>query len=565
MVTWIKGTGAAHILNKAFTVAKKAGDIEQNPLNKPRRKAGTKPSARRKGTTVKTETVKTDVRKIEPVGTLYDYQNAGARFLSVAGSALMADEMGTGKTAQTIAALEKDASYPALIVAPNTVKNVWLREFAKWAPERTVVVAGSGTAAASRAAERVLAGDGDVLVVNWEALRNLSRLAPFGNIQLASCEDCDPTSQRKRHLCERQPKVLNQIPWAAVVADEAHRGKEPKAKQTRALWALGDSATRRIALTGTPIANSPTDLWSIMRFVAPDEYPAKWAWLNRYGLQVPNLFSGGVDVVGFRDDRREELDKFFLPRFIRRTKAQVLTDLPPKTYMVREVSLTGKQRKAYDDMAERMITALNNGVLTATNALTAALRLRQFASAYGELDENRVVRLSEPSSKLDELEATIEEAGAGDKPLVVFAESRQLIELASARLTKNGIESAMITGAVSAEERAENVQRFQEGKLPILLLTVGAGGEGITLTAADTAIYLQRPWSSVLNAQSEDRLHRVGQTAENVTYIDLVTVGTIEERVFELLQEKSDRLQELVQDTKMLERWLKGGDTADVE
>jgi SNF2 family DNA or RNA helicase len=505
---------------------------------------------------------------------LYPYQLAGVQFLRVAESALLADEMGTGKTVQTIATLEAEKAYPALIVAPNSVKSVWEREFAKWAPNRRVAVAGSGTASAEAAANDVASGAADVLIVNWEALKNLSRLAPFGSIRLESCSNCDPTSKKKPTACEREDKVLNLVRWAAVVADEAHRAKDPKSKQTRALWAIGDRAEHRFALTGTPIANSPEDLWSVMRFVAPQEYPAKWAWIERYAKTVPNIFSGGVDVVGLREDRREELDRYFLPRFLRRTKAQVLPDLPPKVYMRRDVTLSGKQKTAYDRMEKEMIAQVEGGVLTATTSLTAMLRLRQLASAFGEVtsdiswsgdasDPSKVteiidtqVRLTNPSSKLDVFEEVLEELGP--RQVVIFAESKQLIDLAADRVTE-GI-FGKITGDIPADARAAYVEEFQAGHLQYMFCTAAAGGEGITLSAADTVIFLQRPWSQVLNKQAEDRIHRIGQTGESCTYIDLVAVGTVEERVFEALQKKAQVAEEVYQDDK--EPGSAGGESA---
>lgn len=490
---------------------------------------------------------------------LYPYQRAGVAFLDAAGSALVADEMGTGKTVQTIFALDEADSYPALIVCPNSVKSVWAREYARWSPDRVVKVAGNGTVTAQRAVEEVANGMGDVLVLNWEALRSLSRLAPYGSLRLQTCSKCDPTSKRRPDLCQREDKVLNLVRWAAVVADEAHRAKNPKADQTRALWAIGDRAGRRIALTGTPIANSAEDLWSIMRFVAPDEYPAKWPWLERYALMQPNIWSGGQDILGLRPDRREELDKFFLPRFIRRTKAEVLPDLPPKVYERRDVVLTGKQKKAYDSMAAEMVADIEGGTLAATNVLTASLRLRQLASAYGTVitagsERNgeplevaeRTVRLDEPSSKLDVFEEVLEEIG--DRPVVVFAESSQLIRLAAARLLKADIPAVTYTGDESPAVREQALKRFTDGDARVFLATTGAGGEGLTLTVADTAIFLQRPWSAVANSQAEDRLHRIGQGGSSVTYVDLVTTGTIEERVFEALRRKEARLQDVVRD-----------------
>jgi SNF2 family DNA or RNA helicase len=201
------------------------------------------------------------------------------------------------------------------------------------------------------------------------------------------------------------------------------------------------------------------------------------------------------------------------------------------------------------------VAAIDGGTLVADNALTQSLRLRQLASAYGEMvvgaedqpDYERSVKLSEPSSKLDELELVLEELG--ERQAVIFAESRQLIELAAARL--EGKSFGMVTGAIDAEQRAADVERFQKGELQYMLCTVGAGGEGITLTAADVCIFLQRPWSAVLNAQAEDRLHRVGQTGQSVTYIDLVANVEIEERVYETLRRKADQLQNVVRDTEV--------------
>lgn len=524
---------------------------------------------------------------------LYPFQKVGVRFLNIAGSALMADDMGVGKTVQAITAIEESESYPALIVCPNTVKSVWAREFGRWAPHRKISVAESGSVAAHKAAQKIVDGVAEVLIINWDALRSMSRLAGFGSNRLHGCVVCDPILAKQAEIwdqlskeerigskrirpgnpnrCERCNKVLNDIPWKIVVADEAHRAKSPDAKQTRALWAVGDKAGRRLALTGTPISNSPEDLWSVMRFVAPDEWPVKWAWIDRYAVMVPNYYSNSRDVVGLREDRREELDRFLLPRFIRRTKAQVLPDLPPKTYERREVQLTAKQKKAYDSLKKDMLAGVDGGHLVTTSVLTQALRLRQLANAYGELitsteeltfddmdrsdfdklDESLI--LSEPSSKLDALEEVLEELG--DQQVVVFADSRQLIDLAHARLAEK-YSCAMLTGPIATKERATGVENFRKGLAQIMLATTGAGGEGVDgLQAAHVAVFLQRPWSQVMNRQAEDRLHRIGQT-ENVLYIDLVAVDTVEERVFESLIEKGERLEDLVRDKEALIRWL---------
>jgi SNF2 family DNA or RNA helicase len=491
---------------------------------------------------------------------LRKYQCAGVNFLGLAESALLADDCGLGKTAQIIATLEKNRLYPALVVAPNGVKAVWENEFQKWAPNRRVAVAGAGAREAEAAVNDVASGSADVAVLNWEALKSVSKLAAFGSLRLEACSNCDPTSPKKPSQCQKEDKCANLIRWACVVADEAHRAKDPKAAQTRALWAIGDNADRRIAATGTPIERDLGDLWSIMRFVDPPTFPSKWTFLERYAAMVPNHFSGGMDVVGVNEDRRAELNSFFLPRFLRRTKEQVLRDLPPKVYVRRNVTLTGKQKKAYDQLEKEMVAQINGGTLVAENSLVASLRLRQLASAYGEVTSDinwkstdpdammvnvdQQVRLSDPSSKLDEMEEALKELG--DRQVVIFAESRQLIELAALRLPEGSF--GMVTGAISAEDRAASVSDFQNGKLRLMLVTTAAGGEGITLTASDTAIFLQRPLSAIKNKQAEDRLHRLGQTSQSVTYIDLVATGTVEEQLFEALERKWQKFQNVVQD-----------------
>lgn len=470
---------------------------------------------------------------------LFSFQRTGVRFLVAAESAVLADDMGSGKTVQTIVALETLNAYPALIVAPLSVKGSWADEFEKWAPNRKVsVVAGS---AAKR--RKALAEPADVYIVHWDILRHHSRLAPYGSIRLSDKE--------------KEPGELNRT-WQAVVADEAHRAKDPKAKQTRALWAVGDSAVHRFALTGTPLANNPADFWAILRFVSRTEWPSRSKFIDRYCSTAWNAF-GGVDVVGLRPETREEFFAVVDPRFLRRVKEQVLTHLPPKVYMRREVELSPKQKKAYKALKEDMVAQLDSGTLMAFDPLTLQARLSQVAAAYPVLepdDEGRlqVTELTDPSAKLDVLDEILDDS---DHPVVVFAESRKLIELASARLTKREIPHGCITGTVSEEDRERAKRNFQAGHLKALLLTTGAGSEGLTLTAAPELVFLQRPWSLVQSRQAEDRVHRPGaERWESITITDIVAVGTVDEDVRDTLEGKSDMLEQITRDKEALRRWL---------
>lgn len=476
-----------------------------------------------------------NARRAEVPGT-YGYQVSGSRFLTLAGSALLGDEMGLGKSKQTIDALVALNAFPVLIVCPNSVKAVWKQEFAKWAPDVSVAVL-AGTPAQKA---KLVSGGAQVVIVNWESLRSMSRLASYGSIAL--------TDKQKT------PGILNRE-WGVVVADEAHRGKDPKAQQTRALWAIAETAQHRFALTGTPIANSPEDLWAVMHFVSPAEWPSKSKFLDRYCLTNYNYW-GGMEVAALHPATKDELLQILDTRFLRRTKEEVLKHLPPITRQTRYVDMEPKQAKAYKEMCDEMVAMLDTGVLFTTSPMVRAMRLLQVASAYPVLDEDgAVVELSKPSCKITALGDLIEEAGG--EALVVFTVSRKL-----ANLVHETFGGGLITGEVSTDDRAEQISQFQAGELKLITVTTGAGGEGLTLTAASRAVFLQRPWSLVQSLQAEARIHRIGQDAQSVEIIDIVAADTLEEAVSRALGDKEALLQEVMRDAERLARFVKGDSLA---
>ena len=237
-----------------------------------------------------------------PGDRLREFQRAGVDYLRVAGSALLADDMGLGKTVQILALLDElrrtGDGLPALVVCPKSVKLNWAREAAAWLPRANSYVIGGG-AAGRRSALLDASEDPDALVmVSFDALRSHSRLAPYGSIRLRRCRECgNVETQVQPSMCEVHPQELNWMPFKTVIIDEAHRIKDPSAKQTRAAWAVGhsDSVRRRFALTGTPIGNAPDDLWSIMHFLAPDEHPVKSTYVDRYCLTSWGVY-GGVEI-----------------------------------------------------------------------------------------------------------------------------------------------------------------------------------------------------------------------------------------------------------------------------
>jgi SNF2 family DNA or RNA helicase len=497
---------------------------------------------------------------------LLSFQRSGVAFLVKSRRAILADPPGTGKTAQLIRTLQVlqemgENPFPALVVCPNSLKlSTWARELTTWAPELSVQVV-DGNAAQRR---KQLTNDCQVFVLNWEGVRLHSRLAPYGTIAL---------TEKEKAL-----KELNELGLRTVICDEAHKSKDPQAAQTRAVWSALHGAEFRYLASGTPVTENIGDLWALLHGIEPEWFPAKTKYIDRYAETSLNVF-GGLEVHGIRPENKGEFFQIIDPLMRRIPKEAALPHLPPVLpVQIRHTVMGAKQKKAYDEMERDMIAQLND-LLVAPNPLSQLIRLNQFASASAEvvpgtkwekqqmwegdlLVEKKVevptaqVLLSAPSAKVDDLVDLLEELGP-DEPLVVAAVSRQLIELAAERLKKLKISYGLITGAQSQYERDQAVQRFQNGSIRVVMLTLGAGAEGITLTRSRTMLFMQTSYSEVQNMQARDRVHRIGSERHDaIRIIEQITPGTIEERRRELLATKQIRMEEVVRDRATLAKLL---------
>lgn len=539
-----------------------------------------------------------DVTALEGPSDWRPYQLADVKWLMTAGSACLANEPGTGKTVSTLTAARcfREDATPMLIIAPNSVKRHWQRHFAHWYPEATPYVV-TGSAVARRKIIMEAAADPTAaVIINIEGMRVHSRLAPYGSVRLRRCAACRRSGDLEDDLvspsqCETHPRDLNMIDFKTIILDEAHRIKDPTSKQTRACWQVmhAKSVRRSWALTGTPVADHVGDLWAIMHGVAPLEYPTRGDFLERYALFMWNVH-GTMSISDVRPDTRDELFRFLDPRFRRMLKAVVLPQLPPKRWSTREAEMSTKQARMYKELEKQMYTRTDDGKLfLVTNNLTKNIRLLQLASSSADVEivnepceaclgtgsittimpdetstsracnrcdsvgsiEKWNITLTEPSTKLDILEEEVE-ANEG-KQIVVSALSRQLIELAAARLEKKGYSVVQYTGALNEWERGENLKRFQAGQARVLLFTLGAGGVGVDMTAADTMIRIQRSYSMIDNVQGLGRIDRIGAEGHNSLHIiDVIAPGTVEEDQLERIREKEERMETIVRDRAAL-------------
>jgi SWI/SNF-related matrix-associated actin-dependent regulator 1 of chromatin subfamily A len=410
-------------------------------------------------------------------GELRPFQRAGVAYALWSRRMFLADEQGLGKTVQALATLEADDAYPAIVVCPASLKLNWKREIEHWLPHRSVTVV-SGTSGTHEAA--------DIVVLNYEIVH----------------------AHRPR-LALRRPKAL--------VLDESHYVKNPRAKRTQAVRKLVSGLAPdalRLLLTGTPVMNHPDELIAQLRIIGR---------LEEFG-------SGARFARRFQGAGAEERIHWHLRRtcFVRRLKADVLPQLPAKRQVVVPVALENEReyRLAEQDVVKWLREQpLDLSELEAKVA--AALRAERLAQL-------NVLRRVAARGKLGPAMAWIHDFLESDEPLVVFAGHREVQELLIERFP----DAMHVLGRDSVEQREATVQAFQAGEGPQLLIAATrVAGQGITLTRASNVAFLDLEWTPAMHDQAEDRLHRIGQH-DAVTAWYLLAADTIDETMIELIARK---------------------------
>jgi len=342
-----------------------------------------------------------------------------------------------------------------------------------------------------------------------------------------------------------------------LAVDESTTIKNPKASRTKAIVKLSKNTAFRRILTGSPITQSPLDLYSQTEVLGSSllGYTSFYSFQNHYGEVVNRYFGGRTvkQVVGYRN--LEELTAR-LDTFSYRVLKNDCLDLPEKVYVKREVTLTAEQKKLYKELSESAITLLKNEeMLSVTNVLTQLLRLHQIVCGHVKSDDG--VETPVDNNRIDEL---IEVIGEMQGKVIIWANYRQnILEIVETLQGLFGSDSvAAYFGDTSTDERERIIKDFQNPDHPLRFFVgnTQTGGYGITLTEAQNVIYYSNNFDLEKRLQSEDRAHRIGQK-NNVTYVDLVAKDTIDERIVTALRNKLDLAQEVLGDDKW-ENWLSG-------
>jgi SNF2 family DNA or RNA helicase len=506
---------------------------------------------------------------------LYPPQRGGAVWLAMNRAVILNDPQGGGKTPQVIRAIQLLHAYgsacPALIIGTVSALRGWEKELSDWAPELSVrIIEGS---AARRRKLLVDEPPADVTLISWASARAHSRLASFPGVRFKRCTACGGTDEQvKPGSCQVHRKELNEIPWVTVVADEAHRLGNAKSQQTRAVWWLMHEARNRWPVTGTLIADNIGNFWPIGRALDPASFPAKSRYLDLFAIKNYS-FNGGTEILDIRPDTAPAFHAFVQP-LIRRIPREIALPWLPKRMppVFRYPEMTPKQKTAYSQLAKEALADLEmadtaGNTMIPANTVVRFGRLCQLAGSMIELAEGedaegftrQDVRLVLPSSKVDDLVEFLED---NPGPLVVAANSPRLVELAEHKFALEKITSAKITGDMPGMAREQAIENFQAGRVRVIFIT-SAGGESITLTAANTIYFLQPDPSFLGREQKISRVDRIGsEIHDSIRVVHAITPGTVEERLYQLGTEKEERANSLTNDRQLMFWLIAGGERA---
>ena len=451
---------------------------------------------------------------------LRPYQMEGFRWLCTLGKAgfggILADDMGLGKTLQMMAYLAfsraEGETRPALVVCPASLVYNWAAEFARFSPEtRVAVVAGDkrervraiAAACGETAADADAPEAADVLITSYD-------------------------------LMKRDVTAYSQGDFSCVVLDEAQYIKNAATKAAKAAKQL--PASVRFVLTGTPIENRLSELWSIFDFLMPGVLGTSESFSRRFATPIGN----GEQQVARR------LQGLVSPFILRRLKGDVLRDLPEKNENIVVANMDGEQGKLYRASAQKLALMLSDQkpeefAGMKLKVLAELTKLRQICCDPSLLYEN----YTGGSAKLETCLELVRNAVEGGHQVLLFSQFTSMFDIIGKRLADEDVAYLLLTGATSKEERIRLVERFQAGAAPVFLISLKAGGVGLNLTAADIVIHYDPWWNLAAQNQATDRAHRIGQERQ-VSVFKLIAKDTIEEKIVEMQEAKHNLAEQVI-------------------
>jgi SNF2 family DNA or RNA helicase len=505
------------------------------------------------------------------------YQIAGASAILAARNFILGDDPGLGKTLQTLAALVESDSKTILVGCRKTAtRTVWERETMRWTPGIATFVAQGDRREREAVMEEfeafptTIPGIRKMLIINIEMVRAKRLEICPDHAEPGKCAYTDWTRPRDhKHRFEfeaKWPQLYGQK-WDAIVLDESHNllastANYQSKRITQARYGAVMLQMRclaeggiTLALSGTPFRSKLEKAWGTLNWVKPGVFGSYWKWADtHFGVEqgrFAKIVGGGKKVLKPKDE--EAWDRMLRPHYLKRTKAVAAPDLPDIMYAGTpiednpeggnyvQLEMDGEQARVYRQMEADAEAELEGRTITATGTLPEITRLRQFANAAGALGDGRTVLPALPSNKLEWLiEFMQEREGTGAK-VVVASSFTAIVELAAATLRKEGFEVLTLTGATSDRDRSDLVARFQdpEDSLQVVCLNRIAGGESITLDAADEMVVLDQPWISDQDEQLTARIHRVSRIHQVIIY-RLISTGTIDEWMAGLTDEQRE-------------------------
>ncbi|MBV9024072.1 MAG: ATP-dependent helicase [Streptomycetaceae bacterium] len=440
--------------------------------------------------------------------TLRDYQKRGlgwlAQMCALGLGGCLADDMGLGKTITLLALHLHRQSNPAtagptLVVCPASLLGNWQREAEKFAPATPVRRYHGGARHLDKLA------DDEIVLVTYGVLR-------------------------------RDRKVLAETAWSLVAADEAQHVKNPYAVTARELRAL--PARARVALTGTPVENNLSELWALLDWTTPGLLGSLAAFRNRYARAIE---------AGEDPEAAERLSRLVGPFLLRRKKSDpgIAPELPPKTETDRIVSLTREQTSLYEAVVRETMAKIQESEGIARRGLVLKLltALKQICNHPAQYLKEHSLRYSTPlsgrSGKLDLLDELLDTIIAEGESVLVFTQYKQMATLIERHLAERGTSTLFLHGGTPVARREEMVAGFQDGEVPVFLLSLKAAGTGLNLTRATHVVHYDRWWNPAVEDQATDRAYRIGQDRP-VQVHKLIAEGTVEDKVARLLESKRE-------------------------